>query len=132
MNKQVMTISADKLKWCPFKFGFTARIEDVPMALKLQGFSENEVEAWDCLFGESIEPLSANAEVQVVSGEYETAILEAIKQMIYYPDYIQKVRGSVRCVFGYLDSNGNLEGCAIEIHCDPRPWEDEYLIDLRN
>ncbi len=122
-----VTVAAEALRWCPAGFRFTARIEDVPIALKLQGVSCGAVEAWDALFGGSIEPLSTDIDGYVDPAKYEAAVVAAIREMLPECTAINKHNGELTAL---MSMNTGHFPAWIPISADPRPWGDEYTIDL--
>ena len=123
------TMPAESLRWCPVGFVFTARVMGVPIPvdLKLQGVIGEEVRAWDSINGESIEPLSVRETVYLDSASYEAAVVAAIREMLPECTTICKTKWEMTAL---MSMNTGYFPAWIPISADPRPWENEYTIDL--
>jgi len=119
MSKQV-EIRAELLKWCPYGFEFTFN----GAGFILRAVLLNRV---TCKYADSdlSEMWSTGNTVTVNAQDYEKAVIERIKEMLpkhLMLKHITKRYGSALVFYG--------DDKFIHVLADPRPWEDEYTIEI--
>lgn len=124
---KLVQIEAKDLKWCPYGFEFVdpdgevrklrnvhlAHIMNIHTAISIEEYSYNRL-----------------CKVQVNPEEYEKAVIERIKEMVDGNIWhIEKKYGAISIKYGH--KNEVLE-CNRDtfVKADPRPWEEEYTIEI--